>query len=89
MDNLARMKPEKDRGIESYLQYLKVERDASPHTITAYRIALYEFTRFIGSERPLASCQPGRLPEILARLHAKEVEPILHPLDVRRLAQLL
>jgi integrase/recombinase XerC len=48
MDNLARMKPEKDRGIESYLQYLKVERDASPHTITAYRIALYEFTRFMG-----------------------------------------
>ena len=42
------MKPDKDRGIENYLQYLLVERDASPHTITAYRIALYEFTRFMG-----------------------------------------
>jgi integrase/recombinase XerC len=42
------MKPDKDRGIENYLQYLQVERDASPHTIAAYRIALYEFTRFMG-----------------------------------------
>jgi site-specific recombinase XerD len=37
-----------DSTVEKYLEYLQVERNASPHTICAYRIALYKFKRFMG-----------------------------------------
>lgn len=48
LSSLGRIKPGKDQTIDKYLDYLAVERDASPHTICAYRIALYEFKRFMG-----------------------------------------
>jgi len=37
-----------NKTIESFLQYLEAERNASPRTITAYRHALLGFTEFIG-----------------------------------------
>src|ERR1700738_2729219 len=58
LSSLGRMKPEKDQAIDKYLDYLAVERDASPHTICAYRIALYEFKRFMGPGVRWSTHQP-------------------------------
>jgi integrase/recombinase XerC len=46
---MGRVKPEKDREIEKYMEYLSVEKDASPRTIIAYRGALYAYKAFMGS----------------------------------------
>lgn len=43
--------PKKDRHLERYLQYLEVERNASPRTVIAYRHALTMF-KSSGAERP-------------------------------------
>jgi integrase/recombinase XerC len=40
----------KDRLLERYLQYLEVERNASPRTIIAYRHALNRFRQFAGND---------------------------------------
>jgi integrase/recombinase XerC len=37
-----------DQTIEKYVRFLQVEQNASPHTICAYRLALYKFKRFMG-----------------------------------------
>ena len=38
--------PQKDRLLDRYFQFLEVERNVSPHTITAYRLALEKFKTF-------------------------------------------
>jgi integrase/recombinase XerC len=48
----------KDQTVENYLEYLQVERNASPHTVCAYRIALYKFKRFIGPNVRWRTGQP-------------------------------
>jgi integrase/recombinase XerC len=40
----------KDRLLERYVQYLEVERNASPRTIIAYRHALNRFRQFAGND---------------------------------------
>ena len=40
----------KDRLLERYLQYLEVEKNASPRTVIAYRHALNRFRQFAGAD---------------------------------------
>ena len=47
-----------DSTVERYLEYLQVERNASPHTVCAYRIALYKFKRFMGLNVRWRTSQP-------------------------------
>jgi integrase/recombinase XerC len=46
----------KDRLLDQYLEYLQVERNASPRTIIAYRHALNQFKRFAGDHSSWFSC---------------------------------
>jgi integrase/recombinase XerC len=46
----------KDRLIERYIEYLEVERNASPRTIIAYRHALNEFKAFAGNQSSWRNC---------------------------------
>ena len=46
----------KDRLLERYIQYLEVERHASPRTIIAYRQALRKFSDFAGDKVPWQVC---------------------------------
>ena len=48
----------KDRLIERYIEYLEVERNASPRTIIAYRHALTEFKAFAGNQSSWRNCTP-------------------------------
>jgi integrase/recombinase XerC len=46
----------KDRLLESYLEYLEVERNASPRTVIAYRQALAKFKHFGDDKISWAEC---------------------------------
>src|ERR1700730_377300 len=46
----------KDRLLERYLQYLEVERNASPRTVIAYRHALAKFRHFSDDKISWAEC---------------------------------
>jgi len=46
----------KDRLLERYIQYLEVERNASPRTIIAYRHALEKFKHFAGDKVSWQAC---------------------------------
>src|ERR1700729_3164737 len=48
--------PKKDRLLERYLEYLEVERNASPRTIIAYRHALAKFKTFAGDKISWSEC---------------------------------
>jgi integrase/recombinase XerC len=48
--------PKKDRLLEHYLEYLDVERNASPRTIVAYRHALTKFKHFGGDKISWVDC---------------------------------
>jgi site-specific recombinase XerD len=54
--------PKKDRLLERYLEYLHVERNASPRTIIAYRLALVKFKHFGAGKTSWVDCtaQPFR-----------------------------
>jgi integrase/recombinase XerC len=57
--------PKKDRYLERYLQYLEVERNASPRTVIAYRHALTTF-KSSGAERPSwENCKAQQFREFL------------------------
>jgi integrase/recombinase XerC len=45
-----------DRLLERYIQYLEVERNASPRTIIAYRHALEKFKHFAGDKMSWQDC---------------------------------
>jgi integrase/recombinase XerC len=47
-----------DSTIEKYLEYLQVERNASPRTVLAYRRALCDFKRFMGPNVRWRTRQP-------------------------------
>jgi integrase/recombinase XerC len=49
----------KDRLLDRYLQYLEVEKNASPRTITAYRHALNRFKQFAGDEVSWHTANPA------------------------------
>ena len=46
----------KDRLLERYLEYLEVERNASPRTVIAYRHALAKFKTFAGDKNSWSEC---------------------------------
>jgi tyrosine recombinase XerC len=46
-----------DELIERYIQYLRYERNASPHTIRNYRSDLMQFREYLSKERPGAPVQ--------------------------------
>ena len=46
----------RDRLLERYIQYLEVERNASPRTIIAYRHSLEKFRHFTGDKVPWQAC---------------------------------
>jgi integrase/recombinase XerC len=48
--------PKKDRLLERYLEYLDVERNASPRTVIAYRHALDKFKNFSGDNISWMNC---------------------------------
>jgi len=47
-----------DSTVEKYLEYLQVERNASPRTVLAYRRALCDFKRFMGPNVRWRTSQP-------------------------------
>jgi integrase/recombinase XerC len=49
--------PKKDRFLERYMQYLEVERNASPRTVIAYRHALTKFKKFGGDKVSWDQCK--------------------------------
>jgi integrase/recombinase XerC len=50
--------PKKDRFLDRYLEYLEVERNASPRTVVAYRHALAKFKHFKGEKVSWEDCSP-------------------------------
>ena len=58
------------RHIDKFINYLRVERNASNHTITNYRIDLSRFSAFLG-EKEIASVDHLALRRFLAELRSK------------------
>lgn len=54
------------KSIDRYLRYLKVERNASPNTITSYRTDLHQFLHFWSGQRGVPEAEIG--PEEVDRL---------------------
>jgi integrase/recombinase XerC len=57
--------PKKDRHLERYLQYLEVERNASPRTLTAYRHALTTFKTSGANRGSWEHCKAQQFREFL------------------------
>jgi integrase/recombinase XerC len=64
-----------DAAVGSFLQYLDVERGASPHTLRSYATDLTEFTRFLAAERieGLADADTRAVRAFLAALHRRRL----------------
>ncbi len=64
-----------DRAAASFLQYLAVERGASPHTLRGYATDLVEFTRFLVEEGlgGFAEADSRAVRAYLARLHQRSL----------------
>ena len=64
-----------DPAAVSFLEYLAVERGASPHTLRSYRSDLTEFTRFLAEEGigGLAETDSRAVRAYLARLHQRRL----------------
>ena len=64
-----------DAAVGSFLEYLGVERGASPHTLRCYATDLTEFTRFLAEERVggLAGVDSRVIRAYLARLHQRRL----------------
>jgi site-specific recombinase XerD len=64
-----------DAAVGSFLEYLGVERGASPHTLRSYTADLTEFTRFLAEERidDLAGVDSRAIRAYLARLHQRRL----------------
>lgn len=58
------------RYIEKFINYLKVEKNSSPHTITNYEVDLKFFASFIG-DRDVASLDHLALRKFLAQMRTK------------------
>jgi len=64
-----------DAAVGSFLEYLGVERGASPHTLRSYATDLTEFTRFLAGEKieRLAAVDTRVVRAYLARLHQRRL----------------
>lgn len=63
----------KDRLLDRYLQYLEVEKNASPRTITAYRHALNRFKQFAGDEVSWHTANPAHFRAFLLNCMQEEM----------------
>jgi integrase/recombinase XerC len=64
-----------DAAVGSFLEYLGVERGASPHTLRSYAADLTEFTRFLDGEKieGLAAADTRAVRAFLAHLHRRRL----------------
>jgi integrase/recombinase XerC len=64
-----------DAAVGSFLEYLGVERGASPHTLRGYAADLSEFTRFLAEEKiaGLPAVDARVVRAYLARLHRRKL----------------
>lgn len=64
-----------ERAAAAFLEYLSVERGASPHTLRNYAADLGEFTRFLAGERipGMAAADTRLVRAYLARLHQRRL----------------
>jgi integrase/recombinase XerC len=64
-----------DAAVGSFLEYLGVERGASPHTLRSYAADLTEFTRFLADERigGLPEADTRAVRAYVARLHQRRL----------------
>lgn len=60
-----------DRFIDKFLNYLKVEKNMSPHTVLNYAVDLKDFAKFLGDEADINSVDYLTLRKFLAELKAK------------------
>lgn len=60
-----------DRFIDKFLNYLKVEKNMSSHTVLNYAVDLKDFTKFFGDEAGINSVDYLTLRKFLAELKAK------------------
>ena len=58
------------RYIDKFINYLKVEKNSSPHTITNYTVDLESFAQFLG-EKDVGSVDHLLLRKFLAEMRAK------------------
>src|SRR4029453_12581636 len=67
--------PAMDVAVGSFLEYLGVERGASPHTLRSYATDLTEFTSFLAAEKidGLASADTRAVRAFLAHLHRRRL----------------
>lgn len=61
-----------DVYIDSFLQYLRIERDASPHTLINYSNDLIEFAAFTGTEKNVATVDAVDIRQFLMHLKDKK-----------------
>ena len=61
-----------ERYIQKFITYLKIEKNASPHTITNYQIDLREFDESI-KEKPLDKIRHVDVRLFLARMKEKNL----------------
>jgi integrase/recombinase XerC len=64
-----------DAAVGSFLEYLGIERGASPHTLRSYAADLTEFTRFLDGEEieGLAAADTRAIRAFLAHLHQRRL----------------
>ena len=73
------------RAIDAFLDWLRLERASSPHTVAAYRRDLVRFARALGPTRPVDGWTRNDLEAFLASLDApSEAGPALSPRSVAR-----
>jgi len=60
-----------DRYIDKFLNYLKVEKNMSPHTILNYSVDLKDFAKFLGEDADIEKVEYLTLRKFLADLKAK------------------
>src|SRR5690606_30755307 len=82
--------PPMQRSIARYLQYLRVERNASPLTIKSYREDLMALVAYLGEAQPGHKWTPGEIgiPELRGYLSSLHEAGLAKTTIARRLASL-
>jgi integrase/recombinase XerC len=72
----ARVNTQIQSGIESFLESMRAERNASPHTSRAYRKELCRFADYIGPEIQWKDIDHGFIRGFLSHLHALNLSKV-------------